>query len=226
MLSVVRCPRSGFIVLPGVSGQPYFQELCLNIVFDLGGVVFNWQPDAIISSIFDDATIQDVVRKQIFDHPDWIELDRGSIALEQAIGRGAERTGLPVGDIERLLEAVPPSLTPIAATIELIHELSGTKNRLFVLSNMSHASIDYLEQRHTFWGVFEGVVVSSRIRKVKPEIQIYEYLLNQYQLEPGDTIFIDDTQENLAAASSIGIQTIRFTGSAECRRSLVDLGCI
>ena len=198
----------------------------MNIVFDLGGVVFNWQPDAIIRSIFGDANTQDLVRKQIFEHPDWIELDRGSIALEQAADRGTERTGLPAEDIERLLKAVPPFLTPIAATIELIHELSNTRNRLFVLSNMSLASIDYLERRHTFWDVFEGIVVSSRIRKVKPEIQIYEYLLNQYQLEPGDTIFIDDTQENLTAASSIGIQTIRFTDPAECRRALVDFGCI
>ena len=198
----------------------------MNIVFDLGGVVFNWQPDAIIRGIFENADTQNVVRKKIFEHSDWVELDRGSIALEQAIDRGAARTGLPAEDIERLLGAVPRFLTPIEATIELIHELSSTRNRLFVLSNMHLASIAYLEQHHRFWDVFDGIVISSRIKMVKPEIQIYEHLLNRYQLEPGDTVFIDDLQENLAAASSIGIQTIRFTDSAKCRRALVDLECI
>lgn len=198
----------------------------MNIVFDLGGVVFNWHPDAIIRSIFEDTDTQDLVRKRVFEHSDWIELDRGSIALEQAIDRGAARTGLPAEDIERLLEAVPRFLTPIEATIELILELSSTKNRLFVLSNMHLASIAYLEQRHTFWDVFDGTVISSRIKMVKPEIEIYEHLLNRYQLKPGDTVFIDDLQENLAAASSLGIQTIRFTSSAKCRRELVDLECI
>jgi putative hydrolase of the HAD superfamily len=198
----------------------------LNIVFDLGGVVFNWQPDAIIRGIFENTDTQNVVRKKIFEHSDWVELDRGSIALEQAIDRGAARTGLPAEDIERLFGAVPRFLTPIEATIELIHELSSTRNRLFVLSNMHLASIAYLEQHHTFWDVFDGIVISSRIKMVKPEIQIYEHLLNRYQLEPGDTVFIDDLQENLAAASSIGIQTIRFTDSAKCRRALVDLECI
>jgi len=198
----------------------------LNIVFDLGGVVFNWQPDAIIRSIFEDTETQDLVRKRVIEHSDWVELDRGSIALEQAIDRGAARTGLPAEDIERLLEVVPRFLTPIEATIELIHELSSTGNRLFVLSNMHLASIAYLEQRHTFWDVFDGIVISSRIKMVKPEIQIYEHLLNRYQLKPGDTVFIDDLQENLAAASSIGIQTIRFTDSARCRRALADLECI
>jgi putative hydrolase of the HAD superfamily len=198
----------------------------LNIVFDLGGVVFNWQPDAIIRSIFEDTETQDLVRKRVIEHSDWVELDRGSIALEQAIDRGAARTGLPAEDIERLLEVVPRFLTPIEATIELIRELSSTGNRLFVLSNMHLASISYLEQRHTFWDVFDGIVISSRIKMVKPEIQIYEHLLNRYQLKPGDTVFIDDLQENLAAASSIGIQTIRFTDSARCRRALADLECI
>ena len=198
----------------------------MNIVFDLGGVVFNWQPDAIIRSIFNDTDAQNLVRKGVFEHSDWIELDRGSITPEQAIDRGAARTGLRAEDVERLLEAVPPSLTPIEATIELIHELSGTRNRLFVLSNMHLASITYLEQRHTFWEVFDGIVISSRIKMVKPEIQIYEYLLNRYRLQPDDTLFIDDLQENLAAASSIGIQTIRFINPDQCRRALLDFQCI
>ena len=85
----------------------------MNIVFDLGGVVFNWQPDAIIRSIFNDTDTQNLVRKGVFEHSDWIELDRGSITPEQAIDRGAARTGLRAEDVERLLEAVPPSLTPI-----------------------------------------------------------------------------------------------------------------
>ena len=198
----------------------------MNIVFDLGGVVFKWQPDAIIRSVFEDTETRDLVRKRVFEHNDWIELDRGSIAPKQAIDRGAVRTGLRAEEIERLLGAVPLFLTPIEATIELIHELSSTRNRLFVLSNMHLASISYLEQRYTFWDVFEGIVISSRINMVKPEIQIYEHLLDRYQLSPSDTLFIDDLQENLVAASSIGIQTIRFTDPAQCRRALVDFECI
>lgn len=195
----------------------------MNIVFDLGGVVFNWQPDAIIESIFEDADTQDLIRKEIFGHTDWVELDRGTITLERAIERGASRTGLPCQDIERVLNAVPHFLTPIEATIELIHDLSKTKNRLFVLSNMHLASIAYLERNHSIWDMFDGIVVSSRIQMVKPELGIYEYLLEQYQLEPAETVFIDDMPENLAAASSVGIQTIRFVDSAQCERALAHL---
>ncbi len=194
----------------------------MNIVFDLGGVVFNWQPDVIIASVFEDRSTQDLVRKEIFEHSDWLELDRGAISLGSAINRGAMRTGLPTQDIARLLNAVPGSLTPIEQTIELIRRLGSTPDRLFVLSNMQLASIAHLEQQHDIWGLFHGVVISSRIRKVKPDIEIYQYLLDKYQLRPSETVFIDDLPENLEAAASLGIRTIRFFDAAQCERALLD----
>jgi putative hydrolase of the HAD superfamily len=71
--------------------------------------------------------------------------------------------------------------------------------------------------------MFDGIVISSRIQMVKPERQIYEHLLTLYQLEPAETVFIDDTPENLAAASSMGIQTIRFIDSVQCERALAHV---
>ena len=195
----------------------------MNIVFDLGGVVFNWQPDAIVRSLFEDPKTRDLARNEIIGHADWIELDRGTITLSQAMERAAARTGLRLRDIERLFEAVPQFLTPIEATIELIHRLGNTHNSLFVLSNMHLASIAYLEEHHDIWGVFDGIVISSRIQMVKPERQIYEYLLNRYQLDPAETVFIDDLPENLEAAASLGIRTIRFIDSAQCERDLADV---
>ena len=195
----------------------------MNIVFDLGGVVFNWQPDKIINSHFDDADTRDLVRKRLFEHGDWLDLDRGTITLGQAIERGATRTGLPIHDVERILNAVPRFLTPIEETIDLIRDLSRTENRLFVLSNMHLASIAYLEQHHDIWTMFDGIVISSRIQMVKPERQIYTYLLNRYQLQPGETVFIDDIKENLAAAASMGIRTIRFVNPSQCQRDLAQV---
>lgn len=206
--------------------MPLSEDSSFNIVFDLGGVVFRWQPDIIIKSLFDDAKTQDRVRADIFEHPDWVELDRGTIGFDRAVERGADRTGLPKQDVERLLNAVPRFLTPINETIDLIRTLRASRNRLFVLSNMHVASIQYLEETHDIWSMFDGIVISSRIQKVKPEIGIYEHLLAAHQLNAGETIFIDDMRENLEAASSIGIQTIQFLDPAQCRRALVDLRCL
>lgn len=195
----------------------------MNIVFDLGGVVFHWQPDAIIESMFGDTATQVLVRKEVFAHPDWVELDRGTIALEQAVDRAATRTALPHPVIKRLLDAVPRFLTPIEATIDLIRNLSNSGERLYVLSNMHLASIAYLERNHEIWDMFEGIVISSRVRMVKPQRRIYEYLLKQYRLAPAETVFIDDMPENLEAASAVGIRTIRFVDAGQCERALAEL---
>lgn len=192
----------------------------MNIVFDLGGVVFRWQPDEIIASVFEDRHTRALVKREIFEHPDWIELDRGTISLENAIRRGAMRTGLARPEIERLMHAVPVNLTPVEKTIELIGRLSASANKLFVLSNMHRASMAHLEEAHDIWEAFDGLVISCRINKVKPETQIYQHLLDEYELDPAETIFIDDMQENLDAARSLGIRTIRFRSPAQCEQAL------
>jgi HAD superfamily hydrolase (TIGR01509 family) len=186
-------------------------------------VVFNWQPDKLIRHVFDSSETQNLVKTEILGHPDWLELDRGTLPFQDAVVRGAERTGLPNSDIERLLNEVPRSLTPIHETIDLIRSMASSDHQLFVLSNMHFASIAYLEKEHDIWDMFDGAVISCRIQKVKPEIGIYEHLLNEYQLDAAETVFIDDMSENLAAARTIGIQTIQFLSPAQCRRDLTGL---
>ena len=108
----------------------------MNIVFDLGGVVFDWRPDKIIESVFNDVEKQHLVRDEIFRHPDWVELDRGTLSKEQAIEREVTRTRLLHSDISKLFNEIPRSLKPIADSIEFLHSIRETDNRFYVLSNM------------------------------------------------------------------------------------------
>jgi len=196
-------------------------------VFDLGGVVFNWQPDKIIQSVFSDVRVRLVVKNEIFGHSDWLELDRGTLNLEQAIDRGALRTRLPRTDINTLMKAVPRHLTPIHETIDLLHAIkTTTDNKLFVLSNIHFASIAHLEKEYSIWELFDGMVISCRVQKVKPDIDIFQYLLGSYSLLAKETVFIDDTDVNLVAASSMGINTVKFENAAQCRKDLSELNCI
>ncbi len=198
----------------------------LNVVFDLGGVVFTWQPDRIIENLFEDPEIQKKIKSEIFAHSDWVELDRGSLDVDEAIKRGAKRTGLSRSKISELMSQVPTALNPIEETIELIHSIKRNGNKLFVLSNMHFASIEHIEKEYSFWDVFEGMVVSCRIRMVKPDAEIYEYLLNRHKLVPNETVFIDDTDINLMAASNFHIKTIKFENPNQCKTELKALGCI
>ena len=196
----------------------------MNLVFDLGGVVVRWDPDAIIAGVFDDEKIKDKVKKGVFEDADWLELDRGTLGRDEAIARAAHRTGVPEGEIKRLLHAVPPSLVVFPETVELLRRLKAKGYPLYCLSNMHFASIEYLEQKHDFWDLFQGRVISCRLQLCKPEAGIYEHLLRTYGLEAKATIFIDDVQKNLDAAATLGIKTLKFENAAQCERELRGMG--
>lgn len=201
-----------------------FASLRTNIVFDLGGVVVRWKPDELIASVFHEAHARHVVRRGIFEHPDWVELDRGTIAWNDAVTRGAERTGQPEQKIAALLRQVPASLTLMDKTVELMRKLKNRGHRLYCLSNMHIASIEYLERTYGFWDVFSGKVISCRVGLCKPEAEIYEHLLQAHGLSPAQTLFVDDVRVNLDAAAQFGISTLHFEDAAQCERALRDLG--
>lgn len=195
-------------------------------MFDLGGVVVRWDPDAIIAGVFSDPHVQRKVKAALFEHPDWLELDRGTLGRDEAISRAAQRTGISVADMKRLMHAVPPSLVVFPETVELLRRLKEKGYPLYCLSNMHFASIEHLEQEENFWDVFQGRVISCRLNLCKPEPGIYEHLLRAFGLQARDTLFIDDVQKNLDAAATLGISTLRFENAAQCEHELRALGLI
>lgn len=198
----------------------------MNIVFDLGGVVVKWEPEAIIATVFADPTVQSLVRREVIGHADWLALDRGTLHRQEAVLRAAQRTGLPEDEVERLLRQVPHELAAIPETVNLLYRLKARGHTLFCLSNMHADFIEHLEQVYTFWEVFTGAIISCRLHLCKPEPAIYAYLLKTYRLEGAQTVFIDDMQANLAAAARFGMHTIMFTDPAQCESQLQALGCI
>jgi putative hydrolase of the HAD superfamily len=198
----------------------------MNVIFDLGGVVVRWDPDAIIAGVFSDEDARQRVAQAVFAHPDWIELDRGTLGRDDAIRRAAQRSGIPEADIRKLLLAVPASLVPFPDTVDLLYRLKARGVPLYCLSNMHFASIEHLEQMHRFFEVFSGKVISCRLNLCKPEAEIYQHALRTYNLKPEETVFIDDVEKNVEAAAALGIRTIQFRNAAQCERELRALGVL
>ena len=196
----------------------------MNLIFDLGGVVVRWDPEAIIAGVFADEPRRAKVREGVFAHPDWVELDRGTLDREDAIRRAAQRTGMEQAEIRRLLLAVPPSLVPFPDTVDLLYRLKARGVPLYCLSNMHPASIEHLEREHRFFEGFRGIVISCRLQLCKPEPAIYEHALKAHGLQAKDTVFIDDVAVNIEAAARAGLRTIQFTNAAQCERELRALG--
>jgi putative hydrolase of the HAD superfamily len=141
------------------------------------------------------------------------------------IRRAVVKTGLSEKDISRFMSAVPISLTPIPASVELIYELKEIGHSIYALSNMHPASIEHLEKSCPFWHLFEARIISCRVKMIKPQPEIFQYLLQTFRLQATETIFIDDTIVNLQVAEKFGITTVHFLNADHCRKELEKLGC-
>jgi putative hydrolase of the HAD superfamily len=198
----------------------------MNIIFDLGGVVVTWEPEKLVQDFTDDLKVQNDLLTKLIRHPDWIELDCGTLTLSDAISRCSDRTGLDPEMIKRFMKRLPPSLIPIANTIEIMRSLESKGHSLFCLSNMHIETINYLENTYTFFSIFKGVVISCRINLIKPDPEIFKHILTIYNLEPAQTVFIDDSPANTEAAVKLGIKTILFENADQCLKELESSGLI
>ena len=192
----------------------------MNLIFDLGGVVVRWDPEGIIAG----ASLDSKLKPDLFSHPDWLEVDRGTATPEEFVRRLARRTGLGEAALTKLVQAVPASLVPFPGTVDLLYRLKARGYPLYCLSNMGHASIDYLERRHRFFEVFAGKVISCRVNLCKPDAAIFAHALSTYKLKPQETVFIDDVEKNASAAAQLGIRTVHLRDVADLERELRALG--
>lgn len=191
-----------------------------NVVFDFGGVLVRWQPEAIIASFYADEPLRALMRDEIIRHPDWIDLDRGTLSESAAIERFAARMDRPLAEMRALMQHVKDSLTPLADSIALLDELAQRGVPLYGLSNMSAPVFAVLKSRHAHWDRFRGIVVSGEVGMVKPDPEIFHHLARRYDLIPAETVFIDDHLPNIESARRLGFRTIHFVDAGQCRREL------
>jgi putative hydrolase of the HAD superfamily len=194
-----------------------------NVIFDLGGVVLDWNPGALLDRFYADQQTRAFLKSSLFEHPDWLLMDRGVLSESDVVARLQQRTGRSADELLRLLEAVRQSLQPKPDTVALIERLAQRQVPLYCLSNIPATTYTYLRQRYDFWPAFRGIVISGEINMMKPEREIFEYLLARYSLQAADCVFIDDHEPNVRAAQTLGIRTIWFRDAAQCERELAPL---
>lgn len=176
-----------------------------NIVFDLGRVVFAQDPAKSTDEF--KQFFSYVAQKQMPQF--WCDYDRGVLSLSEVATALAEYRGVEVEYATDMILKAIDKQESIKPTACLIAELKAAGYRLYVLSNMSRDFIEFL-RRQPVYEYFDGEVISCEEGVVKPMPEIYDILLSRFQLNPHETIFIDDREENLEAARRKGISTFHF----------------
>ena len=91
---------------------------------------------------------------------------------------------------------------------------------VYILSNYSENMLDQTKDKLKFLPLMDGVVFSYKIKKMKPDPEIYEYLCDEYWLEPEESVFIDDRPVNIKGAETCGIHGIVFRSYEQAKKEL------
>jgi 2-haloacid dehalogenase len=196
------------------------------VVFDLGGVLIDWDPRYLYQTLFDDDAAMEEFLATVTT-PDWNRAqDAGrpwAEAVEELAARHPDRRDLIEAYWRRWPETLGDAIEP---TVAILDELRSTGVRLYALSNWSGETFPAARPRYPFLEWFDGIVISGDERLIKPDPRIFRLLLDRYGLAAGEVLFIDDHQANVDAAAALGFAAVRFMDAADLRGDLVRLGLI
>ncbi len=197
-----------------------------HIVFDFGGVLFQWQPPRLlqreIPHVASSPERAAALAAQFFQsyNGDWAEFDRGTVSVPDLVQRIAARTGLAPQDVQRVVDGVPHELQPLPDSVALLQRLHAAGRGLHFLSNMPLPYADYLEATHGFLGCFSSGVFSGREKLIKPDPAIFEFAAARFGQPPGQLVFLDDHLPNVQAAQACGWQALLFRDAAQAEADL------
>jgi 2-haloacid dehalogenase len=198
------------------------------VVFDLGGVLIDWNPRYLYRTLFkDDEAAMERFLAEVTT-PEWNHRqDQGrpwSEAIAELTGRHPHQRELIEAYHARWQEMLGG---PMEATVEVLAQLRDEgRVRLFALSNWSSETYAIARPGFPFLGWFEAVVISGELGIAKPEPAIFEHLLRRHDLEAESTVYVDDIPANVEAAARLGFRAIHFRDAVDLRRRLEDQGLL
>ncbi|MDP3820942.1 MAG: HAD family phosphatase [Burkholderiales bacterium] len=204
----------------------------MNVVFDFGGVLFDWKPHEFLTRLLPELTPTPEAARALaavfFEGygGDWAAFDRGTIEPDALALTIARRTGLAVHDTRKVIDGVPHELRPVAGAVALLRRLHAAGHGLYFLSNMPEVYAQHLQANHDFLSLFRDGVFSARVKLIKPEPEIYAHALAVFEIEAEHTLFIDDVAHNTDAARAAGWKAVHFQDPAQCERELVRHGLL
>lgn len=181
-----------------------------NIILDMGNVLLSYDPGVPLNCFVDDDSAREMIRKELFEGPEWIEKDLGNITDHEMYE--SVKTRIPEAFHPQLLKCVEEwdiCMKPVEGAKAFCDLAKEKGYKLYVLSNASERFYKYFP-RLADLSYFDGSVVSCDVHMIKPDAKIYHYILEKYHLNPKECLFIDDREENVAGAATAGMQGYLF----------------
>ncbi|MFO7698345.1 MAG: HAD family phosphatase [Anaerolineae bacterium] len=191
------------------------------LVFDCGGVVLRDRDESYYARWEQQLDMHEGdLKRALYESPLWAEAESGRIT-EEAFWRAAgQELGLSLEQSDALGADAWASWGVDPIVISLVHR-ARARFRVAMLSNATDALESKLQHTYNVAHLFDPIVNSSQIGIAKPDPAIYLELLRRMRLEAGETVFIDDRADNVAAAAALGMHVIWFVHPNELERQLL-----
>jgi 2-haloacid dehalogenase len=197
------------------------------IIFDLGGVLIDWNPNYVFEKLIPDEEKRTYFFAEVCPSH-WNENQDAGYPLAKAT---QDRIDLfPEWEAEirafygqwtdMLGEAIAPIVDILKKAVE------NPNYKVYALTNWSHETLPWAREmpRFGFLDWFDGIVVSGEEKTRKPFLDFYQIILDRYQINPAEAVFIDDNYSNIIAAKSMNINVIHFDLATDLHRKLVEFG--
>ena len=199
-----------------------------NIIFDLGGVLIDWNPDYVFLKVFKGDKLK---LKEFYEKVctfEWNENQDAGYPLDKAtedrikiFPEYEDQIRMYYGKWEEMIGG------EIKEVVTILKNLVRENNfRVLALTNWSAETFPIALKKFDFLHLFEGIVVSGTEKTRKPFSDIYEIILNRYNLIATESIFIDDNIRNIKAANKFGIKTIHFKDPLQLKKDLKISGIL
>lgn len=196
-------------------------------VFDLGGVLIDWNPRYLYRKLFDgdDAAMEHFLATVCTSH--WnVQQDAG-----RTLAEGCELLKRQHPAHARFIDAWRERYDemlagPIHGTVDLLSDLRRRGVPVYALSNWSAETYPAAERRFDFLQWFDGMVLSGNVRLIKPDPRIYRLLCETHGIDPAQAVYIDDVPANVEVANALGMYGIHFTDPVSLRSELRQVGLL
>lgn len=199
-------------------------KMITTLIFDIGNVLagFTWKEH--FEGFGYDEEMVERLAKATVKNQIWNEFDRGVMTKEAIVQALAESDPEIEQEIRRVLKNVGTMIKRHEYAIPWIHDLKQKGYRVLYLSNFSEAAETDCAHALDFIPHMDGGILSYQDKVIKPMPEIYQLLIDRYELVPEECVFMDDTVANLVGAEKFGIHTIHFQNQEQAIAELKELG--
>jgi 2-haloacid dehalogenase len=193
-----------------------------NVIFDLGGVLIDWNPDKVYKDVFNNDSEKMIHFYTKICTQDWNENQDAGYPMAKATEERVELFPEYEREIRMFYGRWDDMLgDQIQGTVDILKELSDDPNyKVVALTNWSHETFPKAIAKFSFLQWFEGILVSGEEKTRKPFPKIYELTLSRFNLKAGESLFIDDNLRNIEAARKFGIHSIHFQSPEQLNKEL------